>query len=162
MRRIRLLGLICLLSAVPAAGQNLTSDASEDTTILYGEVPPVCTVEAETPVALVQLAPGAQDVTNVVYTCNSTQGFSRRVSSQNGGAMMRGAQGIPYLVSQTGTGDLAFPSVSLQTLRTDDVATFPELAIGSSGILRVEVPAVPSGLLAGDYIDTITIEITPN
>ena len=52
--------------------------------------------------------------------------------------------------------------MSLESLRADEVNAFAELAIGSSGMLRVEIPSVPTGLLAGDYTDTVTIEITPN
>lgn len=165
MRTLCLLGLAFLLSSAPAAAQlELVRQEPENSanTIIYGTVVPVCTVETDTPLAIVQLGTGAQDVSNITYTCNNLNGFTRRVSSENGGALVRGAQGVPYLLSQSGTTDLAFAPINLQNLRSDEVATFPELAIGSSGVLRVEIPAIPPRLLAGEYVDTVTIEITPN
>ncbi|MBL9068859.1 MAG: hypothetical protein JNM03_02575 [Sphingopyxis sp.] len=165
MRFIRFFGLACLLSTAPAAAQLVpVPQGPEDsaTTLIYGTVVPVCTVETDTPLAIVQMGTGAQDVSNVTYTCNNLEGFTRRVSSENGGALVRGTQGIPYLLSQSGVAGLAFAPISLQNLQSDEVATFPELAIGSSGVLRVEIPAIPPRLLAGEYIDTVTIEITPN
>ncbi len=161
-RRLCLFAALCLSPAYPGLAQPMDMVERTDTTLIYAEVGPVCTVETETPVAVVQLIPGLQDVTNVVYTCNNAQGFARRVSSLNGGVLRRDTQGIPYLISQGGTGDLAFALVDLQTVQTDSVTAFPDLVVGSSGMLRVELPAIPTGLLAGEYADTVTIEITPN
>lgn len=162
MRRAALLGLIGLLPAVPAAAQ--TADIPEDsaTTLIYGTIVPVCTVETDTPVAVVQLDTSVQDVATVLYTCNNINGFTRRISSENAGRLVRGTRSIPYLVSQGGNGNLDFSAISLTSLRSDEVPSFPELAIGSSGVLRLQIPTIPSALVAGTYSDTVTIEITPN
>ncbi len=150
------------LLAAPVAAQPPDDLGPEDATIIYGVLPTVCTVETESSTVTVQLTSGQQDVTNVLYTCNSINGFARRIFSANSGALMRNGQAIPYLISQTGSGDLAFAPVNLSTELSDDVAPFAELTIGSSGRLRLEIPSIPPGLLAGQYVDTVTIEITPN
>lgn len=162
MIRLLSLGLLFGASVLPAAAQLVPVPDRIGITLIYGEVAPVCTVEAADPVVTVQMATGRQDVTNILYTCNHVDGFTRRVSSDNGGALVRGAQSVSYLLSQSGTGDLAFAPILLQGMRTDDVATFPELATGSSGVLRIEIPEISPSLLAGEYVDTVTIEITPN
>lgn len=165
MHLARLFGFVCFLSATPAVAQlePVRDDiGAAGTTVIWGTIDPVCTVETERPLATVRLGNDVQDVSNIVYTCNNLNGFTRRVSSENGGALVRGTQGIPYLLSQSGFADLAFAPVSLQSMQTDEVAIFPELTIGSGGVLRIEIPAIPPRLLAGEYIDTVTIEITPN
>ena len=150
---------IVLGLAFPAAAQTGQSSA---TTVIYGTVPTVCTVDLGAASAMLQLETGPQALTSVEYTCNSPNGFTRRISSQNGGALRRGTQAIPYLISQSGSGALAVGSTSLGGPYSDQVPAFDQLVVGSGGTLSAEIPAVPAGLFAGDYTDTVTIEITPN
>ena len=145
--------------AFPAGAQTSQSSA---TTVIYGIVPSVCTIELGAPSAMLQLETGPQALTSVDYTCNSPNGLTRRISSQNGGVLRRGGQAIPYLISQSGTGALSVGSTSLGGPYSDQVPAFDQLVVGSGGTLSAEIPAVPAGLLAGDYTDTVTIEITPN
>jgi hypothetical protein len=161
--RFNLLMVAGIALAAPAQAQMPEQRLNSDVTHVSGVVASICTVETENPTAAVDIrAQAAQDVTDVVYTCNSPEGFTRRISSQNGGALVRGTQGVAYLISQTGGESLAFAPVSLSGPVVTEVAASAALTSGTSGMLRVSVPSIPSGLLAGEYVDTVTIEIVPN
>lgn len=151
-----------ILWASPLFAQTVSRQDSDET-IITGEIAPICTVETLTPAAIVEVTERAdQRVTAIVYTCNSVDGITRRVTSLNGGALVRGAQNIPYRLSEDGPPGLAFSRVNLSSIFVTQVASFPELTRGAQGTLSVYVPATPPRLLAGVYADTITIEIVPN
>lgn len=152
--------LFILPLAVVAAQIQPGASAS---TVIYGVMAPVCTVEAPTPSAIVSLETrGAQSITTVVYRCNGVNGFARQISSLNGGALVRGDQRIDYRIAQDGEAAIAIPDSTLSAPIVSNVAGSGSVVAGTSGMLSVTVPNLPERLLAGDYTDTITIEITPN
>ncbi|QNA82975.1 hypothetical protein G4G27_02305 [Sphingomonas sp. So64.6b] len=152
--------LFFLPIAAVVAAQAQPGTAS--TTVIYGVLAPVCTVEIATPAAVVSLdIRGAQSITPVTYHCNDVNGFTRQVSSQNGGALVRGTQRIGYRISQDGDAEIAIADASLAAPIVSTVGGSASVT-GTSGMLSITVPVVPERLLAGDYTDVITIEITPN
>lgn len=133
-----------------------------DTTFIFAPIPTICAVDAQQSEAQLSVAPGQQVIGAITYICNVPGGFTRRVTSLNGGSLRRGAQGIDYLISQTGDAELAFPPTRLDGPLVGDVPAFAALTVGTTGELSVEIPTVAPDLLAGDYRDTVTFEITPN
>ncbi|QNQ07726.1 hypothetical protein [Sphingomonas alpina] len=132
------------------------------TTVIYGVVAPVCTVEVASPSAIVSLdIRGAQSMTPVIYRCNDTNGFTRQVSSLNGGALVRGDQRIGYRLSQDGDVSIAIADTTLTAPLVSRISGSASVT-GTSGMLSITIPVVPGRLVAGDYTDVITIEITPN
>ena len=160
--RIPCLILATLGLSAPASAQAIAEPQEIDVTDISGMVPSTCSVEALVAARRLRLSGQAQDVTDVVYRCNNADGITRRISSLNNGRLLRGTQGIPYLISQEGATDLAFPPVSLAGPVVTELPPSIPLTNGTTGLLRLTIPAVPAGLLAGEYIDTITIEIVPN
>jgi hypothetical protein len=153
---------IALVLGGAASAQNLSSRDSDET-LISGVISPVCTVEILTAEATVDVAVRAsQAVTAITYTCNSVGGITRTVTSQNAGSLVRGNQAIPYLLSEDGRSGLAFQPVRLAAPLVTQVASFPQLTRGAQDMLSVAVPSLPPRLLAGEYSDTITIEIAPN
>jgi hypothetical protein len=158
-----LIPAMLILAATPAQAQRIPGPRASDSTLVSAVISPVCTVETLTSEAVVQLASGVdQGVTTVSYMCNSAGGFTRRVVSSNAGSLMRGTQRIPYSVSEGGDSRLAFPPVHLEAPLVTQVAAFRELTLGARDLLSISLPGIPFGLLAGEYSDTITIEIAPN
>lgn len=151
-----------LLLTAPAQAQVAEGSHSADITHIAGTIAPACSVEAVNSTVQVQLGGQAQDVTDVIYLCNSAAGITRRISSLNSGRLLRGQQGIPYLISQDGNSDLAFAPVSLSGPVITDLPPSAALVTGATGLLRLTIPSIPSGLVAGEYVDTVTIEIVPN
>lgn len=154
--------LAVTLIAGPAAAQLTPVPQSTDITHIAGTIPTICSVEAVSSTVQVQLSGQAQDITDVIYTCNSAEGITRRISSLNSGRLLRGLQGIPYLISQDGNTDLAFAPVSLSGPVVTDLPPSEALTNGTTGLLRLSIPTIPQGLVAGEYVDTVTIEIVPN
>lgn len=162
MGRYTNLSLIGMILSAPAVAQSGESAGSTSTTLIYGTVMPVCSVEAARTSVQVELTLGQQDVTALTYTCNDMDGFTRRISSGNGGSLARNGSRIAYRLSQGGSNEIRFSNIDLTTPSQNVVSFYPELTSGSSGILRIELPSIPPQLLAGDYSDIVTIEITPN
>lgn len=155
-----------LISTDPQIGtvaDNMTVQGRSDTTLFYAQIAPVCSVSASSAEAEIDVSSrGEQTIGEVDYRCNSANGFTRRISSANNGQLRRGSQGIPYYVSQSGDGALAISRVQLTQPVVDQVPASALLTVGSSGFFKVEVPNLPRGLLAGEYRDTVSIEITGN
>lgn len=149
---------------LPLAAFIITAPINTGTavTVVYGTIAPLCSVEIALPSALVDLdVRGAQSVTAIVYHCNNLNGFRRQVTSLNEGALVRGGQRVTYSVSQNGESAIAIPPTILSSPFFTNVSSDAAIT-GTSGMLSVSVPNRPAQLLAGDYTDTITIEITPN
>lgn len=154
--------LVLIFSASAAQAQNASTQDS-DSTLIFAVVRPICMVETARSEAVVQLVGGvSQAVTTVSYTCNGASGFTRRVTSRNAGSLLRGRQRIPYRVSESGDARLAYGPIRLVSPLVTQIAAFPQLTLGAHDFLSVTLPSIPAGLLAGEYSDTITIEIAPN
>ena len=136
-----------------------------------GIVPSTASVEARTN--------GLATAIPLSYACNLPGGFSRTVSSQNGGFMFRngttGGSGdrIAYEMTHSGASGLAFGYQQLTApIVTDHIdVAFLDGEIGSvkfraNGVLvssGLEDNAGPStSAYAGDYADKVTIAVTAN
>lgn len=115
---------------------------------------------------------------SISYICNSPNGFTRTISSTNGGVMLRtgggtgGADSIAYKMSHTGGSGLGFNDISLSTDRVDNLGgstaflngQTAEITFTTAGVLDAgEVPneGDRTTVFAGDYTDTVTITVTP-
>lgn len=142
---------------------NLERQTVVDTTFIYAQIQPVCAVDTSQSEAIVDLSiRSEQTVSSVTYTCNSVDGFTRQISSENAGVLRRGSQGIAYFLSQSGDGPLALARTRLTSPVIDAVPATAALTNGSGGFFKVDVPTLQRDLLAGEYRDTITVAITPN
>lgn len=160
---LAILQMVSANAEIGTAADNMSAKARSDVTLIYAQITPVCTVEASSADAEVDLTSRTeQTLGKIDYRCNSANGFTRRISSENNGQLRRGGQGIPYFVSQSGDAGVAMPRVQLTTPVVDQVGGSALMTNGSSGFFKVEVPSLPRGLIAGEYRDTVSIEITPN
>lgn len=163
--------LVHLLMALAIEGQAdvgslpdlLVGQRTSGLTFVRATVEPVCSVDISSADTVIDLATREQQtVSTVTYTCNALSGFTRRISSANSGSLRRGDQGIDYFLSQTGDGSLAISRVQLTSPVVDSVSASSTLVEGASGSLQVDVPVLAGDLFAGEYQDTVSIEITPN
>lgn len=105
---------------------------------------------------------GDQFLGQLTYTCNLPEGFTRTISSANGGTLNSGNTAIPYELSSgggSGGSSLGFGFTSLSTDIVDSHGPFPE---GQNGALNVRVPSLPGNALAGVASDVITVSIAGN
>lgn len=162
MKLLLLTGCLATFAASGAQAQARWPGAI-DTTVIAGATSPVCTVETSSPTVTVRLDTRAQQqVTDVRYTCNTPGGFIRTISSANHGRLQRGDLGIRYRLSGAGADAIAFAPIDLDSAFVSTVASYPSLARGDTGMLSLSIAATPTRLLAGEYTDTITIDVTPN
>ncbi len=117
---------------------------------------------------------------SVTYRCNNLAGFTRRVTSQNGGFMtLNGdpttdtARRIPFTLQQTGTygfsqRQLTNPVVTTHRPGSNRAAFLRgaggNLVFRAFGVRTAASGAAPAGtrVFAGEYRDTVTITITAN
>ena len=145
--------------------QLVTGDirGTSDQVVISGPVPLICSVSLAEDRALIDLdARGPQALGAITYVCNSPGGLVRRVSSENGGALVLDEFAIPYLLEERGSSTLAFGFQQLAAPLITEVAEQESLVNGLTEELRLIVPGAPSGLVAGEYVDTVTIEIAPD
>ncbi|MFJ6023064.1 hypothetical protein ACIQC9_00530 [Brevundimonas sp. NPDC092305] len=158
---------IMLSSARPALAQTYDVGAglgisSSGVIELRATAYETCTVVSAVPdVTTVDLAlSSAQRLGEITYICNSVAGFSRRIASENGGALVRGSDRIPYRFAHGGASPLAFAPTELTSPVTTTVAPFGAITVGETAPVSVFMPGSITGLLAGAYEDTVTVEIT--
>jgi hypothetical protein len=160
--------VIAGLFAGAAAAQ--TSDPSSF--VLQGSVAGVCTATSNTdPLTLPSMAAGAENGASIIYTCNAPAGFSRTISSQNNGRMLRqstsGGAGneVAYTIrhSSFGTPGLGLASgTSLGTPVVTSHAGALALVTGVNETLTATLPTPMPALFAGQYQDVITVSVSPN
>lgn len=153
------------LAAAPALAQQVdvgTGSATSGTIELRATAAEVCTVVSSVAeVTTVDLTTAsAQVLGDLTYVCNSVAGFSRRIFSENGGALVRGDDRIPYRFAHGGAPALTMAPTALTAPVTTAVAPFGAITVGESGPVSVYMPGSTTGLLAGAYTDTVTVEIT--
>lgn len=181
MKKIALIAAgLAAFAAVPASAQSLTYN-------LNAQVAPSCGVYNSSgstiPVEFGELATVAASTTvdvaagEATYRCNSVNGFTRTITSQNNGYLTLGGQPtndnarrIRFNMAHTGNAGLAF---SAQQLTSPVSATFG----GSTGFLAGETGNVSfqafgvlgdvggngspgTTVYAGEYRDTVTITVT--
>lgn len=188
MRKIALItaGLAALggaLLAAPASAQSLTLR-------LEAGVRPVCGV-ANGRTGPVNVAFGAlaniatnQQVTrqagSVTYRCNTLAGFTRRVTSQNGGFMTlngepttQDARRIPFTLQQTGTHGFSQRQLTTALVTNHRPGSNAAAVLRGGGgnvvfrafgVRTAANGAAPAGtrVFAGEYRDTVTITVTAN
>jgi len=135
---------------------------SFDTTDIRAETLPICTLASQaSDQSVVDLTTtAAQPVGSLVYTCNNIAGFSRTISSLNGGALVRGGSRIPYTFSHGGAAALTLAPTALTAPVTEHIEPFGSITVGESGAVSVSVPGSTVGLLAGAYEDIVTVAIS--
>jgi spore coat protein U-like protein len=141
--------------------------------VIQGTVPLSCVVIANPSI----VNPETVDLTNtasdqslgsLTYQCNNAGGFTRTISSLNGGVLKRagGAAGentISYQFSHTGGSGLTMANAQLTSPINKSMAGALDFAgTGVTGSARVRIGAASGTLFAGNYGDTITITIAPN
>jgi spore coat protein U-like protein len=107
-----------------------------------------------------------QSLGSLTYQCNNAAGFTRTVSSLNGGLLKRagGAAGentIAYEVGHGG-GPINFANTSLAQPKITNHGGSTAFVQGQTGSIRVRVGQASGPLFAGTYGDTITVTIAPN
>ncbi len=118
--------------------------------------------------------------TSVTYRCNTLTGFTRTVSSQNGGYMTLdgnpttdNARRIPFLMRQSGAHGFANRQLTAPFITTHRVGrNSTALLRGNDGTIFFQAYGVRgpqdasrrtgSRVYAGNYRDTVTITITAN
>jgi hypothetical protein len=107
------------------------------------------------------------------YVCNDPDGFTRVLTSQNNGFLVRtGTSGgannsIPYFVEADGVAGLQLARTQLLSPRANSVAGSSALLEGVTGRLILRVEGVRQGtnlstVFAGEYSDTLTLSVTAN
>lgn len=116
---------------------------------------------------------------SLTYVCNVASGFTRTISSQNGGFLtLDGAattannRRIPFTMEHGGGSGLGFAANDLSSPVVNSYATDAFRAGQTGGVtFRVNGVRVPVGtstslftttVFAGDYSDIVTVAITPN
>ena len=183
MKKIALLAAgIAAVSAVPASAQTLTYN-------LNAQVQATCGVYnaagSTIPVDFGQLANVATSATvdvaagEATYRCNSVNGFSRTITSQNNGFLtLDGAtttdntRRIRFNMAHTGNSGLGFAA---QQLTSPVIGTFSgstAFLAGETGNVSFQAFGVQGAtggngspgttVFAGNYRDTVTITVTAN
>lgn len=168
-----------------------TLHAQQVTFALTAEVDPICEANtsrgdnieinlgilSQTPVGTeVQ---GDEDV-EISYICNDPDGFTRTLSSQNNGVLVRtGSDGgtgneIPYFVEAEGGNGLNFSRLQLNSPLTGTYAgsndflngVLGTLTVTTFGVLEQNVGGINGAdrttVFAGQYTDVITLSVTAN
>ncbi len=100
----------------------------------------------------------------ITYRCNNPDGFTRTISSAEGGVLKRvgGSEVVPYQIKHSGADLSIWTPRSLASPYTSSHAMSPDYVRGRQGGMSVQVPVLPANLYAGSYTDTITITIVGN
>lgn len=104
----------------------------------------------------------AQTVGDLTYLCINSGGFTRRIQSGNSGNLSANGQNIAYQVSHSGNGSLGFNPTQLTSEKVDNLSGSTAFAAGVTETISVTIPSLASGLFAGTYTDTVTVNVTAN
>lgn len=181
MKKIALLVAgLAAVAAVPASAQSLTYN-------LNAEVAPTCGVYNSSgstiPVDFGELATVAASTTvdvaagEATYRCNSVNGFTRTITSQNNGYLTLGGQPtnddarrIRFNMAHTGNSGLAFSAQQLTSPVAGTFAGSTAFLAGETGDVSFQAFGVQGAaggngapgttVYAGNYRDTVTITVT--
>jgi spore coat protein U-like protein len=170
------------LAAAPVSAQTLTYN-------LNAQVAPSCGVYnaagASVPVDFGQLATVPASTTvdvaagEATYRCNSANGFTRTITSQNNGFLTLGGQPtndaarrIRFNMAHTGNSGLAFGAQQLTSAVSNSFGGSTAFLAGETGNVSFQAFGVQGGVggngatgttvYAGTYQDTVTITVTAN
>jgi spore coat protein U-like protein len=183
MKKIALLAAgIAAVAAVPASAQSLTYN-------LNAQVAPSCGVYnaagSTIPVDFGELANVSTSSTvdvaagEATYRCNSVNGFSRTITSQNNGFLTLdgntttdNARRIRFNMAHTGNAGLAFSAQQLTSPIAASFAGSTAFLAGETGNVSFQAFGVQGAtggngspgttVYAGNYRDTVTITVTAN
>jgi spore coat protein U-like protein len=183
MKKIALLAAgIAAFAAIPASAQSLTYN-------LNAQVAPSCGVYnsggSTIPVEFGELASVAASSTvdvaagEATYRCNSANGFSRTITSQNNGyltldgnATNDAARRIRFNMAHTGNSGLSFSAQQLTSPVSNTFAGSTAFLAGETGDVSFQAFGVQGDVggngspgttvYAGNYRDTVTITVTAN
>lgn len=183
MKKIALFAAgLAAVAAVPASAQSLTYN-------LNAQVAPSCGVYnasgSTIPVNFGELAAIASSATvdvaagEATYRCNSANGFSRTITSQNGGFLTldgapttEAARRIRFNMAHTGNSGLAFAAQQLTSAVSGTFAGSTAFLAGETGNVSFQAFGVQGAaggngapgttVYAGNYRDTVTITVTAN
>lgn len=105
----------------------------------------------------------AQTIGSVTYRCDT--GFTRTISSANGGVLRRVGSGggagndIPYTLSSGGGSGLGFSTTSLSSTQTTNLAASSAFVAGQTGSISVTPSTPPAGTAPGTFVDVVTITV---
>ncbi len=192
MKKILLAASVAALAGVPVYAQQATSTLTIN---LSGEVETICTANNNSATdATVNRSFGTlsdsyttevirtdeiNNANQLTYVCNAPDGFTRTITSQNGGKLFRddstGGAGneINYTMDHGGANGLAFDNEELATPRIDTFAGATDWVDGQLGTIVFETYGVrvtdPDGngadrttVFAGTYTDVVTVVLTAN
>lgn len=183
MKKFLIAGAAIAMSATPALADNslvynLDADVGSICGVYnyQGQAVPVAFGDlAATPdTATVQVGAGSAS-----YRCNSAAGFSRTISSTNGGKLVRtGSNGdtnnsIAFEMKHGGGSGLGFDWSNLSSNKVNSFNGSAAFLSGQTGSVSFRVNGVyninpganeapGTTVFAGDYTDTVTISVTAN
>lgn len=129
-----------------------------------GNIPVFCEAinNSIAPVETITLDGVSQTLGSVTYRCNLQSGFTRTISSANGGTLNGpGAGKIPYTLASGGGSGLGFSAVQLTAPKVTSLGGSTAFAAGQTGSVSAAATA-PSGLFAGAYDDVVTLAVVGN
>lgn len=181
MKKIAILAAgIAAISAVPASAQSLTYN-------LNAQVAPSCGVYnsggSTIPVEFGELAAVEASSTvdvaagEATYRCNSANGFTRTITSQNNGfltldgaATTDNSRRIRFNMAHTGASGLSFAAQQLTSPVSSTVGGSTALLAGETGNVSFQAFGVQGSaggngapgttVYAGNYRDTVTVTVT--
>ncbi|RYG95733.1 MAG: hypothetical protein EON58_13570, partial [Alphaproteobacteria bacterium] len=145
MKKIVFAALAATVFATPAFAQ------SSDTVAVSGVVAPVCTIDAASSTATVNLSSAAaQNGSSVTINCNSAGGSTVTVSSDNGGKLV-GPNGSSFAYQVGAMGQFVTPTIGGVALPQIPAA----MQFGISPLTsQIKVGARTGNQYAGTYSDT--------
>jgi spore coat protein U-like protein len=183
MKKIAIIAIaLSAVSAVPASAQTLTYN-------LNAQVAPVCGVYSSAGTSIDvdfgALASVASDASvnvpagSATYRCNSTNGFTRTITSQNNGFMTLDGNAttdntrrIAFTMTHGGGSSLGFAAQQLSTALSNSFPASNAFLNGQTGGVSFQAFGVQSEaggngspgttVYAGNYQDTVTITVTAN
>lgn len=163
-----------IIAALAASALTTPAFADEKADVsIKGTIAASCTVSPDTRDVSVNLdSTVSQPGGSLTYKCNSANGFTRKIESDNGGklANVAGANRgfVPYTITHGGGSGLAIGTpVALTAPVTTNLASSAAFVNGQTGSLGLLLakPATATNdnpLYAGDYTDVIRVSITAN
>lgn len=156
---------VALAATLVAISPAQADETSSDSFVIQGSLSSTCFLENKSVgevahVDLDKLAP--QILGQFKYTCNAPDGFTRTISSQNSGYLENGDGQVRYLLGSGGGNFLGFQPIHLQSPVNTTVPFTQPIANGFPANIIFQLDALPQGVGAGDYTDTVHISIAAN
>ena len=165
MKKVTLTIAGSVLAAFGGTAMAEVAATDSDSFTITGELANTCVLinNSIDPVEIVDLeTTDVQVLGSYTYKCTNPGGFDRVITSANDGVLNGPYGEIDYYLSHGGGSGLGFAAEQLTSPKTTTLAGSAAFANGQTGAVRFQLPAIPSGILAGDYSDDVTFEIFAN